>query len=511
MGLDSKHPLYSEFIEDWTQMRDSFAGERRIKQKGFAYLSPTSGMVQDGINAATEKGFLSYDAYRRRARFPDMVKEAVKALLGVMHNKPATIELPAVMDSLIERATLRNESLQMLLRRVNEEQLILGRVGLLGDFIDSSNPERGGEPYIAMYQGERLINWDDGRREEVEVESLNLVVIDESEDERKVDFEYERVEKYRVLVLGDLLLNEEENAGAVYRVGVFRETTQFSEDVLMAPFYNGQTTSELPFVFINPVDIVAEPDFPPLLGLSNMAIGIYRGEADYRQSLFMQGQDTLVIQGGDPDKDVRVGTGATIHVPTGGDAKYIGVESAGLEEQRLALENDHNRGQQMGGQLLDSVSRERESGDALQVRVAARTATLNQIALAGAFGLQTLLRKLARWMGADPEQVIVTPNLDFVDDEMSGEQLSQFMGAKMIGAPLSLESIHLMMQQKGVTEKTLEEELKVIEAESELEIAQRNAAAGSPTANPEEDDDDAKPGAKKKTAKKAAKKGGDDE
>ena len=478
MGLNEEHPLYADHRDDWEQMRDTYKGERQVKSKGLKYLPATGGMHADGMVRLTDEGYIAYNSYRMRARFPDLVKEAVKGLLGVMHRKPPTIEIPSEMKSMLDRATTRGESLEMLLQRINEEQLVTGRLGLLGDFVDSIDAEgnrtdRAEEPYLSLYRGEDVINWDDGGLTATDVENLNLVVLNETSVEREPSgFNWKEIQKFRVLVLGELNELESEGAGAAYQAALFRETTEFDPKSLEAPVYRGSPASEIPFVFVNGLDVVAEPDDPPLLGLSNLTLCIYRGEADYRMSLFKQGQDTLVIIGKTDDQDVRVGADATIVIPnTDGDAKYIGVSSEGLSEQREALKSDYQRGQEMAGQLLDSTSRERESGEALQIRVAVRTATLTQVVKSGAFALETILKKMARWMGLDDEKVQIAPNLDFVDDSMTGEQLTQWMSGKVIGGPIALSTIHEMMRRRGVTEKEFKDEMAEIEKEREEEEA----------------------------------------
>jgi hypothetical protein len=481
MAIDSKHPLYSEFSSDWAKMRDTYRGERVIKNKGQEYLPATSGMIADGMTNATAPGAKAYEAYKTRASFPDLVSDAIEAMIGVMHRKPPTIELPGKMEPLLERATIKGESLAVLLRRINEEQLVSGRLGLLVDM--PSTPVPGHElPYLAMYQAEAMINWDQGERTTNVIDSLNLVVLDESEYVRTDMFNWEMVNKYRLLMLGDPIVNEGP-LGGVYSAGVFEQgATEFNEATMLIPSIRGTTLQKIPFTFINSKDVVPDPDDPALLGLANLVLTIYRGEADYRQSLFMQGQDTLVVIGDAEEKTYRTGANSSIGLPTGGDAKFIGVDSQGLVEMRSALENDYSRAAQKGGQLLDSVSREKESGDALKVRVAARTSTLNQVALAGAFGLQQALRDIALWTGSNPEEVIVTPNLDFVDDTMAGKELIDLLTAKTLGAPLSQESIHLTMQTRGMTEKTLDEEVAAIEAEVPL--------AGSTAADDLDDEED---------------------
>lgn len=469
MAVDSKHPEYGRALPDWEIMRDSHKGERHVKEQLWKYLPATAGMVADGLENG-KIGRHAYDAYITRARFPDIVRDAIRALLGVMHNKPAVIELPAKLESMLQRATIKGESLQMLLARINEEQLITGRVGLLLDVQDGAAV--GTPPYVAVYTAETIINWDDGRRDDQTVQRLNMVILNESEFERDRDFEWTFEQKHRVAVLDE----------GVYKVGVFRDDgVTFSTSSLTVPSIAGRTLPEIPFVFINTQDVVPEPDQPPLLGLANLSMTIYRGEADYRQALFMQGQDTLVVIGeSDADRVFRTGANASITLPMGADAKFIGVGSEGLAEMRAALENDRKEAETKSGQLLDSTSRSRESGDALRIRVSARTATLNQLAVTAAFGLEQLLKTAARWVGANENEVVVTPNLDFVDTALDGKTLVDYMTAKKLGAPWSLESIHAQMRKNELTEMEFQEELDLIESEAPL--------GGSPGAGVEDVD-----------------------
>jgi len=466
MAVDAKHPAYIKALPDWELISDAKDGERTIKEAGTKYLPPTSGMEADGMTGVGV-GLKAYNAYKRRARFPDVVEVSIQALIGIMHSKPPTIELPSVMEPLRLAATTEGEGLEPLLRHINEAQLTEGRIGLLVDV--ETGARIGRLPYIAVYNARSIINWDNGTRDGLVAQNLNFVALDESEDERDHNFEWEFEIKTRIAILGDVEANEGKNEGAVYSVGVFREANSaFSLGAMMVPSVGGRTLDEIPFTFINSDDIVPAPAKPPLLGLGNLAISIYRGEADYRQALFMQGQDTLVVLGGEEDTVYRTGAGASISPPIGGDAKYIGVDSNGLSEMRLSLENDRSAADQRSGQMLDTTSRAKESGDALRIRVGARTTTLNQIAMTGAFGLQNCLRQMAKWIGVNPDDVVVTPNLDFVDDRLDGRTLVEYMTAKSLGAPMSLESIHNIMEQKGLTDKTFAEELAAIEAEEPL-------------------------------------------
>lgn len=475
MPIDSTHPQYGAMLSAWEQLSDCYAGEDTVKSKGTTYLPATSGMRADGMDSTTAPGYLAYQAYKTRAVFPDLINEAVEAMVGILNRKPPTIELPKKLEPLRDKATLHGESLETLLRKINEAQFIHGRFGLLAE-VPNDMPVNEALPYIVPYTAISIRNWDDGSFK-ANKRKLELVVLDESGYDRNTDLEWELKYRYRVLItstaLATLGANEQGDVAlGTYMAGSLEKGDSITPDKFIAPSIGGKTMDEIPFTFINTNDLVASPDKPPLLGLSNLSLTIYRGEADYRQTLFMQGQETLVIIGASPEEGEesgrRVGAGAFLDLPAGGDAKYVGVSSAGLAEQRQALENDKKEAMEKGARLLDFSDASQQSGDALRIRVASKTATLTSIAQTAAEGLQDILRKIAVWVGADPMEVKVTPNMSFTDEEMTGQEAVQWMQAKALGAPISKKSIHEMFQARKATSKTFEEEIDEIDEEGPL-------------------------------------------
>ncbi len=102
-----------------------------------------------------------------------------------------------------------------------------------------------------------------------------------------------------------------------------------------------------------------------------------------------------------------------------------------------------------------------ESGEALKTRVAAQTATLTSVALSGAAGLEKSLKILATWMGENPDEVEVTPNLDFTNIEIQGQDIVQLITAKNLGYPLSYKTLHDIARERGLVKTTFEEELEL--------------------------------------------------
>lgn len=458
MPVKDRHPKYIENERYWVQCEDTFEGEARVKEKGSSYLPMTAGQIEDGAREGMEtKGYRDYASYKTRAIVPDFHAQAVEAMIGIMHHKEPIIKLPAKMEPLRNNAGVHGETLLQLLRAINQEQLITGRVGLLADVETGSTVND--LPYLALYRARNITNWDDGPRSKSNRQNLRMVTLNETESVREHPFTWTEKIVYRVLSLGDI--SNPEGVGE-YNFGIYEDGESDSAEHKKATFA-GNTLNQIPFVIINSKDLVADPEKPPLLGLSNLCLSMYRNQADYQQALYLQGQDTLVIIGGiDDDEDIRAGAGAKIGLTIGGDAKYIGASSLGLPEMRLAIENGYKEAADIGGKLLDGQGRDAESGSALHIRVAARTATLNQIALTASAGLEESLKIIAKWIGENPEEVSITPNLDFADEPIDGQELTNIMSAKTMGLPLSRKSVHATLKQKGYTNLEYEQEMQEI-------------------------------------------------
>ncbi len=496
--MDARHPDYEKFKHKWELCRDSWEGEEVIKEKGAKYLPPTPGQVLDGMSltggVCSEKsiGYISYTNYKARAVFPDFFTEGVKTLVGILNEKDPDIALPPDMEFLRTDATFDHQPLTTLYREMQFEQLTTGRAGLFADMPKDAAAATTPRHYIEMYKAEKILNWDDGSFNDG-FNKLNLVVLDECGVKRESNYSWVASKRFRVLSLGPLSENEPIGSYRFAEVESDAAGAQF-----VTPMFKGRQADEIPFVFVSATDLNPRVQEPPLIGLARICHTIYKGEADYRYTLYMQGQETLVVIGGlraqntenPEDRALRVGADARIDIEMGGDAKYIGVGASGIPEQRTALEADKQLAAVRTGQLLAPGKMSMESGEALKTRVAAQTATLTSIAKSSASALERILQMIAKWRGSDPAKVRVTPNLDFTNFQLAAQDLVQLMTAKGLGLPLAFATIHDVMRERGMTRNTFEDELAAIAKDPPalkkiMEDAQGNdnnpqAAAGGP-------------------------------
>jgi len=500
LELQAHHPTYDERSPDWEIVADCYAGERAVKAKGTTYLPSTSGMRDPQTNQLTAEGRLAYDAYKMRAVFHDFVRQAVTGLVGVVHRKPPVVNVPEALKPMVASMTIAGESLEILWQRITEQQLVAGHGGLLVDVPDGV-PVSEATPYVALYSAASILNWNAGARRQGR-QALQLVVLDETSARQGDDLTWASVTQIRVLALGAVAtkLGGEPDAETViapndYQVAVAEpnDTGKLVLGEFKAPSIGALSLDQIPFVAFNTNDTVMEPCTPPLLGLALLALAIYRAEADYRQQLHMQGQDTLKRIGATPDPvtgltpEVRTGAGAVIDLNLGGDAEFIGISSSGLSEQRSALENDKAQASTHIVELLDTGAGEAESGEALRVRVSARTAKLSSMQLTAAATIRDCLVLGGRWLSlpqAALDAIEVIPNLDFADDIADPQTVNVLVEAKLKGAPITWRMVHDWMRKHELTDKSFEETLEEMAAEETDAATGKTGVDIDPAASP---------------------------
>jgi hypothetical protein len=455
-AVDTKHPAYIERFPEWTLMRDTARGENEVKTAGATYLPQPSG-----FSAQADGGRALYDAYQKRAQFPEIVNPTIHGMVGVIHRTEAQIEMPEAMQPLWEKATKDGLPLEALHRRITAELLTTGRYALLADAAAQGSDL----PWLAGYAAEALINWSDDR---------SLFVLDESGLKRE-GFRWEQEQRFRVLEMKE----------GSYTVQTFTGTAMTAGDEVLPSGRGNAKLTEIPLVVMGARDLSLHPELPPLLGVARSAVALYQLSADYRWQLFMTGQETLVVINGDPPS--AVGAGAVIAIKQGDnagtpDVKYVGPAGTGIAAHRVAIQDERQNAAQSGARLFNSSeSKSAESGDALRIRFAAETATLTSIALASAQGLEKALRHIAIMIGQSPDAVTVKPNLSFVDATLTPEQAASLVSLWQNGA-IAYETLYENLQRGEIAsaERDHEAEWKLIDGERYGSEEESDAALNLP-------------------------------
>lgn len=184
----------------------------------------------------------------------------------------------------------------------------------------------------------------------------------------------------------------------------------------------------------------------------------------------MTGQETATVINGDAPDAVGAGVvlvlkGEPNMTP---DFKYVGPSGTGIQAHERALAAEKQNAIAAGARLLDSEKRTAESGDALRLRYTAQTATLTTISQASAAGLEKALRYVATIIGANPDEVIVTPNLQFVDQLMDPQAAANLVKVWQAGGMSKLSLFENLQRGELISaERSFEEEEEEIAKDQE--------------------------------------------
>lgn len=448
--IKSVHPEYAKNLPVWQRMRDSSDGEAAVKERGEDYLP-----MKSGIKAMTDarRKVEAYERYKFRAEFPDIVGPTIRGSAGLVHKSPAVIELPSALEGLRERATMDGLTLEQLHTRITTELLLVGRYGLLPGISDS------GEIYLARYRAEAIRNWDETDGEP------DYVVLDESGYVRDpMSNKWIKREAYRECYLDE---------------GRFtcRVWTRAERDTLVPGEEEGATIRGrenldfLPFSFIGPQDLTAAPDQIPMKGLASLALRAYNLDADYVNTLHMTSEPTPWVAGVDPKRAPKSIGAAAFWILESPDAKagMLEFSGQGAGAQAAAIDKTLQRAMMFGAQLFSDNTRAAESGAALETRLGHQTSPLRLVSESSARGLEHALRNAAVWVGADPDQVVVTPNSEFFDKQLSPQEITALVQGWMSGA-YSRRTLFENLQSGGVIdeERVFEDELEEIENDDPL-------------------------------------------
>lgn len=457
-SVETRHPSFTAArLAEWALCDRAYQGETAIKEFGVEHL-PMPG----GYKGLSDGGFEAYRAYLTRAQFPDIMAPSIGAMVGIVHGTEIQIEMPTALEYLHEAADGDSLTLVDLHRRITRGLLVLGRMGVLADA-----PEDGGDPFLSVYRGPTITNWD-----------KDFFVLDESHMARD-GFTWEHVKQFRVLELVD---------------GRYRQTLHKGTEVIdMTPtMQGGGLMDSIPFAVGSAKDMGPQIETPPLIGVARASVAMYQLSADYRLQLFMSGQETLVaINGPAPE---LVGAGVVHEMIGDGDKqpdlKYVSPTCSGIAAHKEAIEMNRDAAAQAGARLFDQGERAQESGEARALRYRSETANLQSVAQMSCALLERGLRGIAVMKGLDPAQVIVNAPENLLEAAMTPADAAALWQI-VRDRGLSYDTFYTAIQKGGLAsaERTAEDEMRLMDDEDfrESDAALGNRADGLTQGNGDAD------------------------
>lgn len=419
MPVTTLHREYAANIDQWTRNRDACKGQRAVKEAGTKYLP--------GFEPEDKK---RYEAYKKRARFLNVTGRTKAALVGAVFRREPEVELPTIIDYLLEDADGAGESLTQVSKKIVDDALQTGRYGLLVDY--PSAPEGLTEEQvaamdlrarIACYRAESIINWRTitvaGRQ------MLSMVVLEESAEKIKEDdpFQVTAEKQYRVLWL--------ENGQ--YRQDLYDRRGELLAEPTYPRDRDGNAWTEIPFVFIGADANQPTPSDAPLTDLADANISWYQVSADHMENLHMHGQVTLGISSKMSATEFKeanpngvivgalaghfLGEGGALHAATAPESSSL---SKALEDIKADMIN-------IGARLVQPRTGQKTAEEA-RIDAASEMSVLETLVGNVSEGIEKAIEFVARFMGADDAEAEFSLNREFWDKQLDAQVLAALMG-----------------------------------------------------------------------------------
>jgi hypothetical protein len=445
MTVKAQHPQYTKFANKWKRCRDVSEGQDAVHEAGQAYLPSLKNQHPD-----------DYQAYKARTPFFNATWRTIAGLSGMLMRKPPTVEVPGVVEPLLETVTNSGQPLGIFTMETVEECLALGRVGIMVDY-PVANIEHMTQadamllnmrPTLARYKAESIINWRETVINNRKV--LTMVVLEEEMIKAVDEFEDECQTTYRVL---DLVSTEA--GGMVYRVRVFSIDEKTGDDVQIGddvfPLMKNKPLDFIPFYFLSTDDTDACPDDPPLIDLVDLNLSHYRTSADYEHGCHFTGLPTGYVTGFTPEPSTKIYLGSQTMLMFPDPATQVGFlefSGAGLSCLKENMASKETQMAVLGARMLEAQKKGVESAETAGIHRAGENSMLASAAQAISLGMTKALQVFSDWAGGNGE-VVFDINRDFFPMPMNPQTLAGLVAAWQGGA-ISKQTLFYNLQQGQV-------------------------------------------------------------
>ena len=449
-NISDWHADYANRSLQWAKIRDALEGEDRVKNQGSVYLKQPGGMT-----------LAEYDAYKDRASFYAVAERTLRGMSGMVFRHPIKVELPDRMEPLRETCTTDGHNLEILAEIIVNENLSVGRYGLLLDYAKEVATVTD-VPYIATYQAEDITDWEQDFVGGKKV--LRRVVVKDDIDNQGAK------DTLRYL---ELMINEEGN----YEVRKWEADSSGDSDEgfrnytiveSTVPTVNGRPPKEIPFVFVNPYNLRPAIEKPPMTDLVNVNISHYRNSADYEHALFLTAQPTPWIAGNldEANKPNKIGSGTIWYLPDGAVAGMLEFQGAGVAAQRDAMSDKEGRMAALGARMIHEGQNRNEASDTARMRGRGELSLLTNVVNMAEGAIEKVLRIAAEWVGSNPDDIEVRLNRDWVETRLDPQALTALVKAWQAGG-MSHQTLYENLQSGEIApvDRSFDEEKDLIENE----------------------------------------------
>ena len=411
---DQTHKHFGRYKEDYVDLHDFLAGERRIKEQGDRYTPRLEGH--------RNKPESTYNTYKAFGILYNALHRTRQGLKGAILRKPVDILFPESQKAILDDIMLNGASFGDLARMACDDVLGYGRYGVLVD-IDEDE-----DPYVATYNALSILNWPEivkaGAPQKIKL--AEKIEIPDPDEPGKL----KEIQQIRQLELDDK---------GKYLVTLLREVDGewvAFQDVEnpnpRMPTYKGVRLDYIPFTFFGATSNVPNPSRPPLLDLLYLVKGHWRLTVAYQYGVNFAGLPTPWFAGfvHEDGSTAPLGPGVAYFADDpGATCGFLQTGGEGLASMEHALDRLEGQMAIVGARLLEEQRAGVEAAETVRLRSSGDSATLADIAGNIEHGLTQVLRNIGFWLGIGEKEAQVSVNKDFTSVKASPQDITAWVQA----------------------------------------------------------------------------------
>lgn len=411
------NPFFTKLLKNWEYVRDCYEGADTVKNgpNSLQYLP----MLRREADEAEKSGAgisPHYEIRKSFAAYENFFRPVIDDIAGLMQKNEFRLkfgidndeESPEEVRAIRWYGNQYNDGLTGLKQRLNFNQVLYGRYGLLLDIVTDSqglNPQF----CITEYPAPKILDGESFKPRPDAPESLRWVLLDESTTRfNRETKKHEKIRKFRVLGID----SSSRYYQSVIESSDTLETLQWCDfnidrppaETTFYPKYKGKYLNFIPFTVCNVNRLgFNEWQSPPYEDVARIAINNYQIDSIYKQAIQNHATPTLVITNS-AKESANVFLGGVIWAKGAGtnpvNVSLLETSGDGIAEMRLAKEYGKSALKYSSiRDLLDGAGAN-TSGEAIKLRTASGTAAVAAIDKAGALAIEEQLIYAAIWAGA---------------------------------------------------------------------------------------------------------------
>lgn len=451
MSVKYIRPEVKLLLPLYKMIRDVLAGPAAVKAAKEVYL-PIPDPSDKSEHAKTR-----YANYVLRAQFFDATSRTHEGYLGQIFYREPVVELPPLLEILLEDADGTGLSLIQQSKEAVGENLAFGRAGLYTDYSVQEDraatrmEQEAGKvrPTITLFRPEKIINWRWSMFGNQKI--LSLVVLEETFDVTDDGFEAEKATQWRVLRLVVL----EGGSSPVLECTIWRESKEGMQSLpaTYPTMGNGKNWDRIPFEFIGAKNNDPDPDKPPLEGMAHINIGHYRNSAEYEDSVFMVGQPTPWASGLTEDwvktawnNELRLGSREFIPLPQNSQMGLLQPDPNTMAKEAMDMKRDQMVA--LGAKLAENATVPSTATQENRESVI-ENSVLSTCAKNVSSAYTKALAHAATYSNIPIEGIVFEINTDFEITRMSAQDRQQLL-SEWQGGGITWEEYRWNMKRSGV-------------------------------------------------------------